>query len=218
MHAAPITKFQAICSTRRVDVVAPALLAQLPSAAAQACFRSVYGPHAGGWLLSGGGMEDIYLENDVFITPARLRLGLPLQGSHEATVCLCGATVDRIGHHLLHCHTGGALIPAHNAMRDRLALIFRMAGYGVEVEVLGQLLETAEVDLEQRTDLVLHKGGQKILCDVTIRCPTCPSRVRRAARATRIAARDGELAKERDYQHRPAGVRFIPAAFESFGV
>ena len=84
--------------------------------------------------------------------------------------------------------------------------------------MLGQLLESAEVDLEQRTDLVLHKEGQKILCDVTIRSPTCPSRVRRAARASRIAAQEGEAVKERDYRHRPPGVRFIPTSFESFGV
>ena len=43
----------------------------------------------------------------------------------------------------------------------------------------GQLLETAEVADEHRTDLVLHKGGQKILCDVTVRSPTCPSRMER---------------------------------------
>ena len=218
MQAAPITKFQATCSSRRVDVLAGAFLAQLPSAAHQARFRSVFGPQAGAWLHSGGGVEDLALPHDVFITAARLRLGLPLRGIYRTTVCPCGAPVDRIGHHLLHCPTGGALIPAHNALRDCLASIFRRAGYGVEIEVLGQLLETANVDLEQRTDLVLHKGGQKILCDVTIRSPTCPSRIRRAAQASRVAAQEGEAVKERDYRHRPAGVRFVPAAFESFGV
>ena len=81
MQAAPITKFQATCSTRRVDIVAAAFLAQLPSASAQATFRSVFGPQAGGWLHSGGGIKDLALDNQVFITAARLRLGLPLHGT-----------------------------------------------------------------------------------------------------------------------------------------
>ena len=217
MQAAPLTKFQATCSTRHADVLAGNYLHTLPNAAAKARFRSVAGPHAGAWLHSGGGIEGLCLENEVFITAVRLRLGLPHPGVRGLEVCTCGAAVDRQAHHLLHCSDEGALVSTHNSVRNCLASIFRRAGFVVQMEELGQLMDTGE-DIEgQKTDLVLTKDGRKTLCDVTVRSPTCPSRVRRASEAGLMAAQDGEMEKERVYTARPAGVHFVAASFEPYG-
>ena len=144
-------------------------------------------------------------------------MGLPHPQIEGKTICVCEEEVDRLGHHHLSCLNGGGVVRAHNAVRNALASVFRRAGYVVQMEVTGELLDGPRLREGQTTDLVLTKAGRKVLVDVTIRNPTAPSYVCGASRSNLSAARKGEQEKTRMYIHTPPGVRFLPASFEPFG-
>ena len=126
--------------------------------------------------------------------------------------------MEELGHHHLHCGTASEVIQTHNGMRDCLLSIFQRAGYLLQKERLNKLLSTGAGFNNQRTDLVLTKGGRKILVDVTVRNPTAPSILMRTTGTDGWAATQGERQKAAKYlPHTPPGVRFLPAAFECYG-
>ena len=217
MAAEPLNKFQARCSSKKSDSLAETFLASLQGQADKARFLSVSSRHAGAWLEAGGFHADTTLDNQVFQTAVKIRLGLPHREMQGVPTCPCGRRVDALGQHHLHCTEETEIVHLHNSARDVLASIFRRAGYQVQTEKLGELMESAHTAPGQKTDLVLQKSGHKILCDVAFRSPTAPCRLHRTADTPLMAAQDGETAKEDKYRQRPPGVRFIAAAFEPYG-
>ena len=217
--AEPRNKFQALCSTKHGEILAATHFQSLSTdPAGQARFRSASAKHAGAWLDGAVYYRDSLMTHEEFCTAARLRLGLPHPEMQGRLVCLCGKPVEELGHHHLHRGTASEVIQTHNGMRDCLLSIFERAGFLLQKERLNQLLSTGAGFNNMKTDLVLTKGGRKILVDVTVRNPTASSVLIRAAGQDRWAATLGERQKASKYMASvPPGVRFLPASFECYG-
>ena len=220
MAAASTSNIQAAWSTKMETAKADALMGEATTAHDRARLLCVRQPMAGLWLADGVLSWDAIFPHEAFLTAVRLRLGLPHPGMQNIPRCTCGADVDPLGLHHLHCKTDAELIIAHNSVRDSIGRLCRSAGYTVKWEQAHQIPFARRSTDRSRgpvTDLVLFKDGIKTLLDVTIRDPCCPSMVSRCQAEARFAAKKGEAEKIRKYASRPPQVHFVPAAFESLG-
>ena len=217
MVAGPYTNIQATCMEKVASSKLESLTSLVDTPQDQARILSVSQKYAGLWLTEGVQCWKSKWSHENFLTAVRLRLGLPHPSMQEILTCTCGKEVDNLGYHHLHCPTDSDVIIAHNAVRDSLGRLCRVAGFSVRWESKNEIPKRRG-EKTIITDLVLHRDGIKTLVDVTIRNPCCPSMLTRASRIPLTAAGKGEAEKIRKYSRRMLPQdHFVPAAFEPFG-
>ena len=124
-----------------------------PSPARAARLASAARSHCGLHPVATADHAVHWLDNGAVTAIARQRLGLPLYPDAGACPLCPGGRADVFGGHAQSCMGGGLHTRAHNAVRDELIELCRMANFGPQAEV------SVSDDGRQRIDLLVNSGG-----------------------------------------------------------
>ena len=140
-----------------------------------------------------------------------LRLGARICEQHK---CRCGAAVDVLGHHPLHCTYSAGRFPRHAALNDVVKRALATAGIPSNLEPTG--LERNN----QRPDGITvfpYQNGKALAWDAICSDTLAPTHVLHCAAQAASAANHAERAKIRKYQNLAAQYVFQPIAVETMG-
>jgi hypothetical protein len=181
----------------------------------RARLQDLRGPWAGAWLSAVPSTDfGQWLPSRDFVVMVRLRLGLDLWPGVASCPAGCGRPSDATGVHALTCMHGGAKTTVH----DRLA----RAIDGIASHALWKPLREARpfVDGGLRCDVLFRCGpdGRATAIDVAVTHPQIRENLDEACRVPGGAPTSYETKKNEKYgPSTPAGLKFVPVVFSSFG-
>ena len=170
-------------------------------------------PGSGAWLSAipcaslGLSMDDSALRVAV-----GLRLGVPLVMPHK---CLCGAHVDKFGHHGLSCQRSAGRNLRHNLLNDSILRAIQSAGIQAVREPTGLLRNDGK--RPDGATLVPWTRGRCLLWDATCPDTLAQSYIPRTSIEAGAAAATSETKKITKYSLLSDRHEFVPVAIETLG-
>ena len=172
-------------------------------------------PESGAWLnafpISSPGLR---LDDDSVRISTAVCLGLPTCTPHNCR--LCGAPVDKLGIHGLHCKRGGGRCHHHAALNDLLQRSFNAAGVPSTLEPAG--LSRSDGKRPDGLTLVPWSRGRPLVWDLTVPDTPAPSYRAQASTAAGNVAKAAEIRKQSKYSSLSLSYSFSPISIESMGV
>ena len=171
-------------------------------------------PHSGAWL---GALPveklGLLLPDEAVRIGIALRLGIPVCLPHR---CKCGATADRLGHHLLSCHRDPGRLPRHTAINDIIKRSLAAAGVPALLEPQG--LDRGDGRRPDGITIMPFSSGKSLVWDATCTNTFSSTHVTHCAVNPGAAACAAEHRKRRRYEALAERYRFEPLAVETSGV
>ena len=199
---------------RRLDSMCPSNLDQARILAASA-------PHSGDWLhalpFSNCGL---LLENQELRIAVGLRIGAPLCLPHE---CVCGGTVDALGHHCFVCKKGAGKQIRHSLMNDVIWRSFLKAKRQAQKEptALSVPIVEGQAISHKRPDgasIIPWKRGRNVAWDVTVADTFAASYLPHTSVLAGAAAERAAELKNAKYDYLTKNYIFVPLACEASGL
>ena len=150
------------------------------------------------------------LDDDSIRIATGLRLGANIVEEHT---CVCGLTVNKLGHHGLSCRRSGRRISRHHAANETIRHALVSGGVPAVLEPVGVRREDGK--RPEGMTLIPWEGGHPLLWDFTscdtVACSNCVT----ASRGAGVVACNAEGHKRRKYSSLSPTYVFAPACIES---
>lgn len=176
--------------------------------------RAVSQPESGLWLHALPSPQlGTLLDNDSLRVAVALRLGCAICEPH---LCVCGAQVDRLGRHGLHCVRSAGRFSRHHAIND----IVRRALVSADVPAILEPPGLSRSDGKRPDGLTMvpWEKGRSLVWDATCVCTFAPCHVQSTAASAGAAAEAAARLKKGKYRELMERYLFVPLAVETLGV
>jgi len=153
-----------------------------------------------------------HLDNSTFRISVALRLGLKVCEPHT---CSCGFSVDKYGHHGLHCKNSAGRRYRHELVND----IIKRAFISADIPALREPIGCNRSDGKRPDGLTLipWRNGKCLLWDFTCVDSVAPSYINKTSKESGLAAKLAENRKFIKYESLESSYIFVPVAIETFG-
>ena len=141
-----------------------------------------------------------------------LRVGAPLVLAHR---CVCGAAVDKLGHHGLSCSRSSGRHLRHNLVNDLTLRALQSAGVQSVREPPG--LSRGDGKRPDGVTLIPWSRGRCLLWDATCPDTLAPSHVMQSAVEAGTVAASAEALKSTKYASLTSAHDFVPIVIETLG-
>ena len=170
-------------------------------------------PSSGVWLNAlPSAPLGLLLEDSTLRIAVGLRLGAPIVLEHQ---CICGATVNKLGHHGLVCKRSSGRHLRHNLLNDAILRALQSANVPSVREPPG--LSRTYAKRPDEATLVPWLRGRCLLWDATCPDTLAPSHLHQSAAASGAAAALAERKKNDKYQVLSITYEFVPVVIETLG-
>ena len=216
----PAAVKQRSCDGFVIEVLNCRLDSMCPSNMDQARILADSAPHSGDWLHAIPSSNwGLLLENEELRIAVGLRIGAPLCLPRE---CVCGGTVDALGHHWFVCKKGAGKQISHSLMNGVIWRSFLKAKVQAQKEPTALSVPIAEGQAisHKRPDgasIIPWKRGRNVAWDVTVADTHAASYLpHTSVHAGAAAERAAEL-KNAKYDYLTKNHIFVPLACEVSG-
>ena len=192
--------------------IAAKLLSKCASSSDRARLLASQSSGSGAWLealpLTSIGLK---LDDTSLAIAASLRIGAPVVFAHT---CVCGARVERDGHHGLSCKRSAGRHMRHSNVNEIIQRAFHTAGIATIREPTGVFVDDRRPD---GITLLPQKKGKCLAWDFTCPDTVAPSHRNSTERVAGAAAVSAEATKFAKYVDLNKSYDLVPIAIETFG-